>query len=106
MKETTYAISFKDELGQAYRDALEVAELYTELINHKAQPLQAIGPILMAMHCPDAIEQKTPISKDDLLEAVKAYSEVCADFAVKYKIRNYNFFGAGHYRNYSPKSKD
>lgn len=79
---------------------MEVAQLYTESVNYKAQPLQAVGPILTAMHPPAAIEQETPAPEEDLLSVARSYSEVCADFAHKYKRRDSVFFGIGHYRNY------
>lgn len=106
MKETSHSPSFTAKLGKAIGEALEVARLYAELINNKANPLQAVGPIMAAMHCPASIGQDSPATKEELQEAIRAYAEVCADFLPKFKIRNYNFFGMGHYLNYIPRDAD
>lgn len=100
MAKRSYSPPCSEELRNALSEAQDVAELYTELVNNMAKPLLAVGPILMALYCPGAIGQESPASKDELMEAVRAYSEVCADFELKYRLRNYNFFGKGHYVEY------
>lgn len=106
MNKTNNRQTCPSELEKAYDDALEVSQLYAELIYYSANRQLPLGAIIAAMAYPAAIGQKRICTKIELMEAIHAYAEVCADFEPKYKLRSYNFFGKGHYLNYIPQDAD
>lgn len=104
--ESMYSQSFTEELEKVFSEAREISNLYAELINGNANVYLPLGAIIAALACPAEIGQDRACTKDQLMEAVRAYAEVCADYTPKFKIRNYNFFREGHYLNYINQDAD
>lgn len=92
------------DIELAMKDAMEIACLYTALVNPAHFPLLAVGAIMAAMHAPDIVQHTRKYSKELLLNAVRVYAEECHNCDPNRRYRNYNFFGKGIYRRYIDKN--
>lgn len=78
-------------------EALEISNLYTKLVNPRSNTNLPLGSIIAALYYPEFIEQEQSCPKEQLIESILEYSACVADIDVKYRYRNYNYFGKGYY---------
>lgn len=87
----------------AMETALEISKSYTEMVYPKGNTMSAVAAIIAAIHYPELIEMDTAYTRDELMEAVRIYAQAVKEFPMKFRYRNYNFFGKGHYQKMLPK---
>lgn len=104
-KKNQKQINAKD-VAHVFTEAMAVSEDFSDQINPEANILLPVASIIAAMSCPEQLGLSRSYTKEELLTAISKYAATLDDCPMKYRYRNYNFFGKRYFENYLDQQED